>query len=195
MTLAPFIATMSAVMPKIQSYFWDPSKHASQNQNQIQQMIAKDFLVTFLRKGALIYICLVNQQRVCPGASAQSDNDLAKYFLDERPQAMQAKLTNQMRPLPVKEPISYIRKQLEYLHIQFISLMTSSVLNLLKMRPNLDVKTNIVGLEKTLDMMCETTNKSPSCFLQAFQPLRIPMTCREVFNQAVRSAKKPEKLA
>ena len=31
MTLAPFFATMSAVIPKIQSYFWDPTKHASQN--------------------------------------------------------------------------------------------------------------------------------------------------------------------
>ena len=29
MNLAPFFATMSAVMPKIQSYFWDPNQHAS----------------------------------------------------------------------------------------------------------------------------------------------------------------------
>ena len=70
---------------------------------------------------------------------------------------MQAKLTNQMRPQPIKEVNSYVRKQLEYLHIQFISLMTSSVINLLQMRPNLDIKGNIVGLEKTLDMMCEVT--------------------------------------
>lgn len=63
------------------------------------------------------------------------------------------------------------------------------------MRPNLDIKSNIVGLEKTLDMMCETTQKSPACFLQAFQPLRIPMTARDVFNKAVTVAKKPEKLA
>ena len=78
---------------------------------------------------------------------------------------MQAKLTNQMRPKPVKEVSSYIRKQLEYLHIQFISLMTSSVVNMLKMRPNLDIKPNIVGLEKTLDMMVEMTQKSPACLL------------------------------
>jgi len=63
---------------------------------------------------------------------------------------------------------SFIRKQLEYLHIQFISLMTSSVINLLQMRPNLDIKSNIVGLEKTLDMMCEVSQKSPACFMQAF---------------------------
>jgi len=68
---------------------------------------------------------------VCPGASQQPDNELARYFLDERPMAMQAKLTNQIRPQAVKEVISFIRKQLEYLHIQFISLMTSSVINLL----------------------------------------------------------------
>ena len=73
-----------------------------------------------------------------------------------------------MRPQPIREVISFVKKQLEYLHIQFISLMTSSVINLLQMRPNLDIKSNIVGLEKTLDMMCETTQKSPACFLQAY---------------------------
>ena len=81
---------------------------------------------------------------------------------------MQAKLTKQTRPLPVREHSSFIRKQLEYLHIQFISLTTSSVINMLQMRPNLDIKSNIVGLEKTLDMMCEVTAKSPGGFLQAF---------------------------
>lgn len=165
MTLAPFFATMSAVMPKIESYFWDPNVSARQNKNQLHQLIAEGFNVTFLRKGSLIYICLVNQSKVCPGAAANPGDDLAKFFLDERPQAMQAKLINQMRPQPVKEVTSYVRKQLEYLHIQFISLMTSSVMNLLKMRPNLDLKSNITGLEKTLDMMCETTQKSPACFL------------------------------
>ena len=100
-----------------------------------------------------------------------------------------------MRPLPVKEQASYVRKQLEYLHIQFISLMTSSVINILQMRPNLDIKSNIVGLEKTLDMMCEVTSNSPTCFLQAFQPLRIPLAAREVFNEAVKQAERPDKLA
>lgn len=71
-----------------------------------------------------------------------------------------------------------MRKQLEYLHLQFISIMTSSVLTMLKKRPNLDIKSNIMGLEKTLDMMCETTQTSPACFLQAFLPLKIPLAAR-----------------
>ena len=36
MTLAPFFATMSAVMPKIESYFWDPNQHARENKNEMQ---------------------------------------------------------------------------------------------------------------------------------------------------------------
>jgi hypothetical protein len=63
------------------------------------------------------------------------------------------------------------------------------------MRPNLDIKSNIVGLEKTLDMMCEVTQKSPSLFLQAFQPLRLPLSARQVFNTAVNCTPKPSKLA
>ena len=39
--------------------------------------------------------------------------------------------------------------------------MTSSVNTQLTKRPNLDIKTTIAGLERTLDMMCEVSVKSP----------------------------------
>jgi hypothetical protein len=39
--------------------------------------------------------------------------------------------------------------------------MTTSVLAQLEVRPNLDIKSNILGLEKTLSMMCEVSAKSP----------------------------------
>ena len=51
---------------------------------------------------------------------------------------------------------------------QFVSLMTSSVNAQLSKRPNLDIKTTIAGLEKTLDMICEVSTKSPCVFLEAF---------------------------
>ena len=161
MVLAPFFATLSAVMPKIQSFFWDPEVHAMKNTNQLQQMKAKGFSITFLRKGSLIYICLYNQSPECPGHSRTPDDELSRYFLDEREQVQQAKLTNQMRPVGIKEVNSYLKKQLELLHMQFISLMTTSVINLLQLRPNLDITSQIIGLEKTLDMMCEVSSKSP----------------------------------
>jgi hypothetical protein len=72
--LAPFFATISAVMPKIQSYFWDPSVHAKENKNKLHMVQAHGFTVCFLKKGSLIYICLYN--------TAQKTSD-GKIFLDE----------------------------------------------------------------------------------------------------------------
>ena len=38
MVLAPFIATLSAVMPKILHYFWDPNVHAKENKNKMHML-------------------------------------------------------------------------------------------------------------------------------------------------------------
>ena len=67
-----------------------------------------------------------------------------------------------------KESSTYIRKQIEYLHLQFVSLVTANVNAQLAKKPNLDIKTSITGLERTMDMMCEVSQKSPSIFLEAF---------------------------
>lgn len=85
----------------------------------------------------------------------------------------------------VKESSSFIRKQLEYLHLQFVSLMTSSVNAQLTKRPNLDIKTTIAGLERTLDMMCEVSVKSPQVFLDSFQPLRMPENARKAVEKCI----------
>lgn len=46
--------------------------------------------------------------------------------------------------------------------------MTSTVNAQLTKRPNLDIKTTIAGLERTLDMMCDISVKSPCIFLEAY---------------------------
>lgn len=63
--------------------------------------------------------------------------------------------------------------------------MTSTVNEQLSKRPNLDIKTNIVGLERTLDMMCEVGMKSPQVFLEAFEPLRMPENARKAVEKVV----------
>ena len=65
------------------------------------------------------------------------------------------------RPEAIRESVNYIQKQLEYLHLQFISLMTTSVIQQLEIRPNLDIKSNILGLERTLGMSVEVSQRSP----------------------------------
>ena len=69
--------------------------------------------------------------------------------------------------------------------MQFISLVTNSVNQQLEKRPNLDLKNSIAGLERTIDMMCDITNKSPSVFLQAFQPLRMPDGTRKQIEKCL----------
>lgn len=74
-------------------------------------------------------------------------------------------MLEEMRPASIKESSDYISLQLEYLHLQLISVITQGTLKQLKQRPNLDLKASLVGLERTLDMMCEVSNRSPSAFL------------------------------
>lgn len=72
--------------------------------------------------------------------------------------------------------------------------MTQTVNNQLTKRPNLDIKTTIAGLEKTLDMMCELSNKSPGIFLKSFEPLRIPENARKLIDKTIQ-ANKPSTFA
>ena len=72
--LAPFIATISAILPKIQSYFWDSAQDARQNENKVHTISSKDFKAFLMRKSALIYICMVSTHERC---------SLGGYFLDD----------------------------------------------------------------------------------------------------------------
>lgn len=96
-----------------------------------------------------------------------------------------------VRKSNVKPTSTFIRKQLEYLHLQFVSLMTATVNAQLTKRPNLDIKTTIAGLERTLDMMCEISNRSPGVFLQAFEPLRMPDSSRRIIDRTLSQNKPP----
>ena len=72
--LAPFIATFSAILPKLQSFFWSTEQDASSNTNQVLELGSIRFKCHILHKGALIYICVVNLEKEPPGQ---------KMFLDD----------------------------------------------------------------------------------------------------------------
>jgi hypothetical protein len=63
--------------------------------------------------------------------------------------------------------------------------MTQSINNQLTKRPNLDLKSTIQGLERTLDMMCEMGNRSPGVMLQSFEPLRMPDSARRLVDKVI----------
>jgi len=63
--------------------------------------------------------------------------------------------------------------------------VTFNVIEQLAKKPNLDVKATIAGLERTIDMMCDISYKSPSVFLQSFQPLRMPDQTRRIIEKCL----------
>lgn len=58
--LAPFFATFGAVIPKIQSFFYGPNDDPRQNSNRLHVITSSHFKCHMLKKGSLIYICLIN---------------------------------------------------------------------------------------------------------------------------------------
>ena len=81
--LAPFIASMSAIIPKITSYFWDMNVSSKHNQNEVRAIKSRLFNTTILRKGALFYICICNEQK-SPNKATENNQYTREFFLDEK---------------------------------------------------------------------------------------------------------------
>ena len=84
-----------------------------------------------------------------------------------------------------KESTTFLRRQLEYLHLQMISLITNQILESLKERPNLDIKNSVAGLEKPLHMMSEMVKRSPAWFLNAFPVITLHSLLRKDLEQLI----------
>ena len=74
MVLAPFFATLSAIIPKIQNYFWTQTAENTKGNltNRLRCIYGTYFICYILKKGNFFYICLYN--------SAASDKE---GFLDQ----------------------------------------------------------------------------------------------------------------
>ena len=60
MTLAPFFATLSAIIPKINSYFWNNLIHAKDQTNRLRWIESEGFVCAIVKKGNFLYVCLYN---------------------------------------------------------------------------------------------------------------------------------------
>lgn len=196
--VSSFFATVSAVIHKVQSYYVLVAER--EQVNQLKRVSCNGFDCTFVKKMNLIYMCLVNtrvaedgeefidekyhkqQLNTLYGSSMSKSGSSSQNSQHHHPNNFQ--ITQKRK---VKESSTFIRRQIEYLHLQFISLVTSNVNAQLTKKPNLDIKTSIAGLERTMDMMCDISQISPSIFLQAFQPLRMPDQTRKLIEKCVES--------
>ena len=75
--LSPFFATVSAVIHKVQSYFVIVAER--EQHNQLRWITSGEFSCAILKKGNLIYICLVNcRVQLNEGKVFKDDEFLAK---------------------------------------------------------------------------------------------------------------------
>jgi hypothetical protein len=80
------------------------------------------------------------------------------------------------------ESVSFMRKQLEMLHCQLISIATQSVIKAIKKNPSFDVVNDIYHSTGLLKTMCHTADKDPATFLNAFLPLRMHIKTKEAIE-------------
>lgn len=84
-----------------------------------------------------------------------------------------------------------MRKQLEVLHLQFISITTDQVIENLKLHPSYDVVNDFSDYYHFLDNQVINMSKDPFSFLNQYLPLRVhPKTREYIHNQVMQH--KPE---
>jgi hypothetical protein len=61
MAISPFFASLSAIIPKIQTYFWTgQNQHIRDQPNRLRWIEAGKFAAAILKKGNFFYVCLYN---------------------------------------------------------------------------------------------------------------------------------------
>lgn len=157
-------------------------------------MGSKKFKCHILHKVTLIYICLVNSDEEPPGQKMFLD-DLLDLMRISNTADGQHILQKAVQPRQPKETSSFIRKQLEWLHLAVVSQTTRQLVEQLKKRPSMDVKHLVDRDVGILHMMCELGGKAPALAMGAYPVLRLPFHARNVLIGVTRSFERPKSLA
>lgn len=129
--LAPFFATVSAILHKVMSYFVAVAER--EQSNRLRRISSGAFDALFMRKGNLIYICLINNKAALPEGKEFIDEAYQKqqqnllYGSHEKKRSNQAFSGINQHQHPsnyqisvqrqTKENSTYIRRQIEFLHL------------------------------------------------------------------------------
>jgi hypothetical protein len=62
MNLCPFFATMSAIIPKLNSYFMNSTHNFKEYSNRLRQLQGKNFICYILKKGNFYYVGIYNNK-------------------------------------------------------------------------------------------------------------------------------------
>ncbi|CDW87641.1 UNKNOWN [Stylonychia lemnae] len=87
------------------------------------------------------------------------------------------------------ESVSFMKKQLEVLHTQFISLQTSNLIKTLNINQSYDVANELYQHQFQIKHLCDKMYKDPYTFLNQFLPLRLHPKTRELVDETLRNNK------
>jgi hypothetical protein len=87
------------------------------------------------------------------------------------------------------ESVSFLKKQLEFIHCQLISLTTQNLIHTLKSNPSYDVVNDIYEQTHLLKTICNSADKDPGTFLNQFLPLRMHPNTRESIEITIKRYK------
>lgn len=91
------------------------------------------------------------------------------------------------------ESVSFLRHQLENLHLQIISITTQQLIHQLRINPSFDVVTDIYHHEHLLNEQVDTLSRDPYTFTNYFMPLRMHPQTRDQVNEIITKNKPTSK--
>ena len=89
------------------------------------------------------------------------------------------------------ESVSFLKKQLEMLHLQIISITSRQVIEMLKMNPSFDLMGEMYTGLPLVRRMAAGANKSMATFLNMFQPLTMTKQVHESVEFVLQRNKPP----
>ena len=87
------------------------------------------------------------------------------------------------------ESVSFLKKQLEMLHLQLISITSRQIIVMLRQNPSFDLMGEMITGLPLLKRMATGASKNPASFLNMYQPLRMSKTTAENVEYVVQRNK------
>ena len=89
------------------------------------------------------------------------------------------------------ESVSFVKKQLEMLHLQLISITSRQVIEMLKINPSFDLMGEMYNGLPLVRRMAAGTNKSATTFLNMYQPLKMTKQVEDSVGWVLQRNKPP----
>lgn len=86
-------------------------------------------------------------------------------------------------------PLQCVSRQLDFVYLQLVSLLTSTRINVLNKNPNYDLRGMMGGTEHVMDRLCDEMELSPCFLLQGFACVALDQATRSAVTELMLAAR------